>query len=148
MEYNFAPMNIEYAKKIKNWRYNGFVKSIYMEPYFKNYDKENKKLKGPSNCDGYVVLSYDEIVGLFEYYFTDDILEIGLALNPKLVGKGLGKEFVYQGIKFGIKEFSYKGEYIKLTVNKKNKPAIKVYEKTGFLKYTENEDEIEMRKYV
>ncbi|MTI65635.1 MAG: GNAT family N-acetyltransferase [Firmicutes bacterium] len=147
MNYNFVSMNIEYAKKIKKWRYNGFVKSIYIKPYFENY-KENKKLKGPSNCEGYVVLSDDEIIGLFEYYFTDDILEIGLALNPKLVGKGLGKEFVDEGIKFGIKEFSYKGEYIKLTVNSKNKPAIRVYKNIGFIKYSKNEDEIEMRKYI
>jgi len=37
MEHNFKPMRIEDAKKIKNWQYNGFVKEIYMDPYFESY---------------------------------------------------------------------------------------------------------------
>lgn len=148
MAYKFIPMNLEYAHEIKEWKYNGFVKDIYMDPYFENYDKETGKTKGPGGCEGFVVTDSDKIIGLFEYYFTDGILEIGLALNPKMVGKGLGKEFVDEGIAFGIREFDYKENYVKLTVNSKNKPAVRVYEKAGFIKHNEENSEIEMRKYI
>jgi len=87
-------------------------------------------------------------VGLFEYYPKGDIIEIGLALSPELVGKGYGKDFVKQGIDFGIEHFNYQGEYIVLNVNLKNKAAVKVYKKAGFKEFKKEKDSIEMRKYI
>lgn len=145
MDFKFIPMTLDYANIIKTWEYDGYLKNIYMEPYFKNYDKTTGRMKGPGGCEGFAVLNIDKLIGLFEYYFTDGIMEIGLALNPETVGKGLGKKFIEEGIKFGIERFNYNKDFIKISVNSENKPAIKVYEKVGFKEYMKNEDEIEMR---
>ncbi|MGM0446566.1 MAG: GNAT family N-acetyltransferase [Bacillota bacterium] len=148
MKFEFVPINLEYAKEIKGWRYNGFVKNIYVEPYFNSLDEKTGKMKGPDGCEGFVVLNQDKLVGLFEYYFRGDIIEIGLALNPDFVGKGYGTKLVKQGINFGIDKFNYKEEYIMLTVNIENKPAINVYKKVGFKEHKKEENSIEMRKYI
>ena len=147
MTFKFTPMTIEYAEEIKKWKYDGVVKSIYVKPYFESYNKETGEMFGPGGCKGYGVVQENELIGLFEYYLNDEIIEIGLALSPKVVGKGMGKDFVLQGIAFGVKEFDYKEKHIKLSVNKENKPAIRVYEKAGFIKVKEDED-IEMHKYL
>ena len=148
MNYEFVPMNLEYVKKIEKWKYNGFLKEIYVKPYFDNYDKDSKVLKGPGGCDGFAVLNQDKLIGLFEYYFKEEIMEIGLAISPDIVGEGYGEEFVRKGIEFGINNYDYKKEYIQLSVNIKNKPAIRVYEKAGFVHHNNEEDSIEMRKYL
>lgn len=148
MKFEFIPMTLDYARQINTWEYSGYVKSIYVEPYFNSFDEATGKVKGPDGCEGFAGVNQNTLVGLFEYYFRDEIMEIGLALNPELVGKGFGKDFVLQGIYFGINEFKYKQKYVKLTVNIQNKPAIRVYEKAGFIEYTRKENEIEMRKDV
>lgn len=146
MKFEFVPMTLDYAEQIKTWKYNGYVKSIYVEPYFNSFDAATGRMKGPGGCEGFAVLNQGRLVGLYEYYFKDEVIEIGLALSPESVGKGLGEDFVLQGLDFGISKFNYKGEYIKLTVNIQNKPAIRVYEKAGFIEYIRKSDEIEMRK--
>jgi len=148
MKFKFVPINLEYLKKIKKWRYNGFVKNIYLDPYFKNIDEKNSELRGPGDCIGFAALNQNKLVGLFEYYLKGDIIEIGLALSPDFVGKGYGKDFVKQGIDFGIEHFNYQGEYIKLSVNQKNKAALKVYKRAGFKEYNRIDDSIEMRKFI
>lgn len=148
MKFEFVPMTLDYANQIKHWKYSGHIKSIYVEPYFSSYDEATGKMKGPGGCDGLAVLNENELAGLFEYYFRDGDMEIGLALSPDLVGKGYGKEFVLQGIDFGIKKFEYKREYIKLTVNIENKPAVRVYEKAGFIVNEHKSGDLEMRKYL
>ncbi len=46
--------------------------------------------------------------------------------------RGLGKEFVTSGIKFGSENFKYKENYIMLAVALFNKRGIKLYENIGF----------------
>jgi len=148
MNFKFVPINLEYLEEIRNWKYDGFIKNIYLDPYFENYDGNNSELRGPGGCIGFAALNKDKLAGLFEYYFRGEIMEIGLALNPALVGKGFGKEFVEQGIAFGINHFAYQGDYLKLSVNIKNKAARSVYKKAGFKEHNRESDSIEMRKYI
>ncbi len=144
MKYQFKKMTFSDAKEIASWKYKGYLKDIYMEPYFKNYNKNSKELKGPGNCDGYAVYSGYDLVGLFEYYHKDNIIEIGLALKPELAGKGLSKEFILEGIKFGIETFDYQGEFIQLSVDIRNEEAYYAYMKVGFKEVAKDGEEIIM----
>lgn len=145
MDYEFEPLKIEQARVIDEWKYKGVVKEIYMDPYFASFEKGDIVLEGPGGCEGFAVYDEDEIIGLFEYYTTDNIMEIGLALNPKYVGKGLGLEFLLAGLKFGIKNYNYKKEFIKLNVDKNNEPAVGLYKKAGFEIYNQNDDSYDMK---
>ncbi|MFO7815207.1 MAG: GNAT family N-acetyltransferase [Halanaerobiales bacterium] len=145
MDYVFKPMKITQARVINKWKYQGVVKEIYMDPYFESFEKGDIVLEGPGGCEGFAVYHKNEITGLFEYYTTDNIMEIGLALNPKFVGKGLGLDFLLAGLKFGIKNYNYKKEFIKLNVDKNNKPAIRLYKKAGFEIYKKNDDSYDMK---
>lgn len=148
MIFDFVPMTIDYANQMKAWKYDGYVKDIYLDPYFDSFNEVTGKMNGPGGCEGFAVLYEGKLAGLFEYYLKGEIMEIGLALRPELVGKGLGKDFVKQGINFGITKFKYKSKYIGLSVNINNKPAIRVYEEVGFKEYERKLDEFIMRKYL
>ncbi|TDP88951.1 ribosomal-protein-alanine N-acetyltransferase [Halanaerobium saccharolyticum] len=148
MKFEFVPINLEYLEEIKNWQYDGFVKNIYLDPYFENINENSSELRGPGGCKGFAALNKNKLAGLFEYYFKRNIIEIGLALSPEFVGKGYGKDFVEQGISFGIEHFNYREEYIKLNVNIKNRAAVRVYKKAGFKEYERKSDSIEMRIYI
>lgn len=148
MKFKFVQMTLDYAEQISAWKYDGYLKNIDMEAYFKSYDKTTGSMRGPGGCEGFAALNGNRLAGLFEFYNKDKTMEIGLALSPDLVGRGFGKEFVMQGIHFGIRQFNYGGEYIWLTVNSQNVPAIRAYEKAGFKEYKRESDEIEMHKYI
>lgn len=145
MNYTFEPININIARIIDTWKYNGFMKNIYMDPYFESYENGDIILKGPNSCEGFAVYKDDELFGLFEYYLDDKLIEIGLAINPKYIGKGLGLDFLQEGLQFCVKNYNYKKDFIKLFVNKANLPAFKIYRKAGFKIYKEFDDEYEMR---
>lgn len=90
-------------------------------------------MKGPGGCEGFVALDHkNRLAGLFEVSIADQDMEIGLALHPEKVGKGLGKSFVNQGIRFAVRHFGYTGDETRLIVNIRNKPEVRVYEKAGF----------------
>ena len=148
MKYNFKKMNMEYANEIASWKYRGFMKSIYMDPYFDNYNPETKEMKGPGDCDGFAALVDNEVIGLYEYYIKGDIIEIGLALNPKYVGKGLSKDYILQGIAFMVKEYNYKNSFVQLAVEEDNKEAYHAYLKVGFKEIKKEDEEIIMYYYL
>lgn len=156
MELKFKVMNKDLAEEMNKWEYNGeYFEELEMKHYFDSYDEATGIATGPAGCDGYAVfLENGQLIGLFEYYLKDEFMEIGLAHNPSMIGKGLGVEFVTKGIEFGIEKYDYKEEYIKLNVDEINVPAIRVYEKAGFKKIKEvvSDDgknvSMEMRKYI
>jgi len=145
MDYEFVPMKIKEARIIDEWKYKGVVKEIYMDPYFESFEEGDIVLTGPGGCEGFAVYHNNEIIGLFEYYTPDNILEIGLALNPEYVGEKLGLEFLLAGLEFGIKNYNYNKDFIKLNVDKKNIPAVSLYKKAGFEIYNKNEETFDMK---
>lgn len=156
MEFKFKVMNKDLAEEMDKWEYDGkYFEDLVMKHYFDSYDEATGIATGPAGCDGYAVFTEDgQLIGLFEYYMKDGFMEIGLAFNPSMIGKGLGVEFVSKGIEFGIETYDYKKEYIKLNVDDTNLPAIRVYEKVGFKRIKEiiSDDDgnvsLEMRKYI
>lgn len=135
---------MEYVKEIDSWNYKGFIEEVMMTPYFESF-KKTKMLKGPGGCDGFIALMDNEAAGLFEFIVKGNIMEIGLALKPNLIGKGFGTKYVKQGIEFGIQYYDIHFDSVKLVVDPKNKAAIRVYEKAGFKKVEQKENEIEMK---
>ncbi|WP_198162690.1 GNAT family N-acetyltransferase [Halobacillus mangrovi] len=144
MHFKFKPITIEYVKEIDSWNYKGFIEEVLMTPYFES-SKKNETLVGPGGCEGFVALLDNQPAGLFEFNIMGSTMEIGLALRPDLVGKGLGVKYVNQGIKFGLQYYDSHLNYIRLVVDSRNKAAIRVYEKAGFKKYEQKDNEIEMR---
>ena len=147
MKFNFVPITLEYAREIDEWHYDGKFEDLFMTPYFTSFEKDGV-FKGPGGCDGFVALLDNNVSGLFEFTVSEPIMEIGLALEPGLVGKGIGVDLVNQGIEFGLKNYQSKITVIKLEVDFKNIAAIRVYEKAGFIKVKQTNDEIEMRREV
>lgn len=143
MLFTFKPLTIEYLKEIDSWDYEGFVEEVLMAPYFDSISKTGK-LIGPGGCEGFTALLGKETAGLFEFNTQGSTMEIGLALKPELIGKGLGVNFVKQGIAFGIQYYGNKIERILLVVDSNNDAAISVYEKTGFKRIDQKDNEIEM----
>ncbi|WP_409252571.1 GNAT family N-acetyltransferase [Bacillus sp. SCS-153A] len=145
MNFTFKPLIIEYVKEIDSWNYEGFVEEVLMTPYFESYN-ETGTLIGPGGCEGFAAFLDNKPAGLFEFNIQGSTMEIGLALKPDLVGRGLGVPFVNQGIEFGIDHYQSQLNFVKLVVDTKNKAAIRVYEKAGFEEVDRTDSEIEMRK--
>lgn len=143
MEFNFKPLTIEDVKVIESWNYESYIEQVLMTPYFQSFH-ETGSLSGPGGCEGFVALLDNELSGIFEFHVHEEFMDIGLALKSSLIGKGYGKDYVNQGIKFGIQWYSSQINYVRLEVNRNNKAAIRVYEKVGFYKVNGSDDEIEM----
>ena len=71
-----------------------------------------------------------EVVGFFEFFHHDGVLQIGLGLHPDLTRRGDGLSFVMAGLSFATNKFALK--LFKLSVATFNVRAIKVYERAGF----------------
>jgi ribosomal-protein-alanine N-acetyltransferase len=148
MEFNFVPLTIEMVNEISSWRYSGYMKDIYTQPYYDNYDLETQTTKGPGGCHGFGVYDDNRLMGLFEYYFYDGVLELGLALAPDYIGKGYSKAFILAGITFGVKTYEYKLPYVQLHVDIDNESARIAYKKAGFTEVSIDNNEILMKYYL
>lgn len=145
--YKFKEITLSEVDEMCKWKYDGFMDTLYMQPYYDNYE-EGKPLKGPANCDGFSVYKNGLLFGLFEYYDKGDFVEIGLALNPEYVGKGNSLTFIQSGIDFLIGHYKYVKDFVVLSVEKGNVAAYKAYLKFGFEEVKETEEEITMHYYL
>ena len=143
MHFTFTSINMSYLKEIDSWNYEGFIEQVCMTPYFDSFNKTGR-LIGPGGCEGFAAILDNDTAGLFEFNSDGRTLEIGLALKPSLIGKGLGATFVQEGIEFGVQHYNCKHDVVKLVVDAQNKAAIHVYEKVGFAKIEQTENDIEM----
>lgn len=111
------------------WKYND-------EYAFYNVDADEEDLleflDPEARGDSYfVVLSNREVIGFFNFFCScAGTIDIGLAMKPNLVGKGVGLEFLKEGIEFARNEFE--ANTITLSVAKFNQRAITVYKRVGF----------------
>lgn len=141
MIFQFRTLDYQDLENISKWKYHPEDELFYVEPYVESY-RAGMEIRGPKNCLGFVCLEEEgALCGLFEYSFDDQgLMEIGCAFHPDYKGKGLGKDFVLQGISFGVKHFKYELAKVKLVVSINNLAAISVYRKCGFIKLKQIEE--------
>jgi len=144
-------MNGKMANDILNWKYD--------KPY-DFYNNELTEEEMMERLDGSYYALVDEFKDLIGFFcigetaqvpignqfgvYTEDFVDMGLGMNPKLVGKGNGFDFCSFIIKF-IEE-NYKSTPIRLTVAKFNLRATHLYEKLGFV--MENEFSTDFAEFI
>ncbi len=139
--YRFEEINYANVLEIESWRYSGFEKAIYMDRYHESRERGDNPLKGPRGCFGYAVFNKDNtLFGLMEYYFEKDGVYLGLAINPLFIGRGLSKQFIYEGIENLKKKHKF-DKPVKIEVHRKNIQGIRAYESYGF-KFRSRKDDI------
>ena len=83
--------------------------------------------------DHYAVLAADgTLFGVYVFSFIDGVMEMGLGIRPADTGKGLGKRFFHEGIRFGRMRYGYHGKVV-LRVAGFNARAIHLYRSAGFV---------------
>ncbi|WNF38402.1 GNAT family N-acetyltransferase [Bacillaceae bacterium IKA-2] len=138
MELFIENMNEKIARETINWKYD--------KPYdFYNNELTEEGMK--ERLDGSYYAIVDNLEELFGFFcigktaqvpignkfgvYTDDLVDMGLGMNPKLVGKGNGLEFCSFIVRYIEK--NYKDRPIRLTVAKFNHRAIHLYQQLGFV---------------
>jgi RimJ/RimL family protein N-acetyltransferase len=140
MKYKIDKMNFEQAEKISKWKY---------EDEYSIYSMDDSQETIDELLDGsyYSATGKGELIGYFCFgkaaqvpagnesgtYDDENFIDIGLGINPALCGKGLGVDFILQGIEFAKTLFN--SSKFRLTVADFNVRAIKVYERAGFIKF-------------
>ena len=132
MQYLFSPMREQFADEIIfHWHYDG----IYS---FYDMTADEEDLKIFTNIEYWkdtifaVLDENGELVGWSSFYIENEDVWISLGLKPQLTGRGLGKEFVSECVKFAKSHYKLDEQTIKLDVALFNQRAIKVYKKAGF----------------
>lgn len=142
MQLQIEKMTENKARHILAWKYE--------VPYdFYNNEETDEALEEMLDGSYYALLNeQNDVIGFFCIgknaqvpvghqfgVYVDDFVDIGLGMNPNLVGKGNGTTFCNYIIQFIRKH--YVGKPIRLTVAKFNKRAIHLYEKLGFVRVAE-----------
>ncbi len=109
----------------------GLKESVHLERAFSVVD-ENEYLVG--NCEFYDVEEDGE-----------NILVLGVQMNPSMTGKGHGQAFVQAIIDQGRERLKF--THLELAVADFNERAIRTYEKEGFRKRGSFENEIRGKNY-
>ena len=138
--YTFQPMIVDKAKQIATWKYEGMYS-------FYNMDESDEDIEELMNGNFYYATDVQgELIGFICFgdsarvsggygaglYENDEILDFGLGLKPDYTGKGIGRGFVEQGIRFLQQQFKMK--QLQLVVAEFNRRAIQVYERAGFIR--------------
>ncbi|WP_391115831.1 GNAT family N-acetyltransferase [Psychrobacillus sp. L3] len=142
MEISIEHMSEQIAKKILGWKY---------EQPFDFYNNELTYESFKEMLDGFYYALVNHNQALFGFFcigesaqvpvgnqfgvYSDDFVDIGLGMNPRLIGKGNGFEFCSYILSHI--ENNYSGTPIRLTVAKFNERAIHLYEKLGFVRKNE-----------
>lgn len=141
---HIKPLLIDEALQICQWTY---------PDEYSFYDVEDSPDARNELMDGtyYAVKAKqnpNELIGFFCYgsnaqvgggrqlglYQGDDVLDIGLGMNPNLIGRGSGMLFLSAGIQFA--EAAFNPQTLRLSVAKFNQRAIRLYTNAGFVTTT------------
>ncbi len=105
-----------YDNNIQEEKVNGFLNSIDIDHFYSVIDEQGTLI---GNCEFFHVGEAPE-----------EIIAVGVQMKPSRTGKGNGLRFIEEIIEYGRVKIGY--EHLELAVADFNKRAIKVYEKAGF----------------
>lgn len=141
MPWEMHPMDHGTALAAAAWK--------YPPPYaIYNMSADKETLAEMTGGRFYAVFRDQEMVGYFcfgrsarvpwaakEGYYSQEYIDIGLAMRPDLTGRGSGLEFFTCGLEYAGVLFP--GMPIRLTVAAFNQRARKVYQRAGFIETDE-----------
>ncbi len=124
-------MTQEEAEAIAAWRY---------KPPYDFYDadadhRDMEELLDPGSARRPLFLRArraGELIGYFGFARAQDVVGVGVGLRPDCTGRGLGLDFLEQGLSFARARFAPKR--FNLAVAEFNARAITVYERAGFVR--------------
>ena len=123
-------MKEEYARQIVNWNYEDDY-AIYNLPSYEKCKEMGYDMTREDKKNNYIVYAIDgQVIFYLNMKPMNDKLYIGVGLNPKYCGQGMGNYFLEDSIKEIKKRYPRSALFIE--VRSWNKRAIKVYEKIGF----------------
>jgi [ribosomal protein S18]-alanine N-acetyltransferase len=129
VRYTIRPLRWREARAVSQWHYDGpyAVYDVNMLPAM--------ALQALFRLAGVTIYfaALDEagqLAGFFSFVPRGDAVEVGLAMRPDLTGRGLGLEFLLEGLAFARRRFAPK-QFV-LDVATFNQRAMRVYERAGF----------------
>lgn len=129
MNHDIHPMNQEEARAYLNWQYPAPY-TFYNIPAA-DQAEELQAIFADNQDDYFAVSDGERMIGMYEYSFSDGMMEFGLGLRPELTGHGRGLQFAQAGLDFGRKHYAYRGP-ITLLVADFNQRARHLYQQLGF----------------
>jgi [ribosomal protein S18]-alanine N-acetyltransferase len=139
MAYTFRPLGWRDAEIVAGWRYDGSYAFYNMaRPLLLTVVLLRPLLSLAGVCYYAVDQGGERCVGVFSFHKQGACVSIGLGLRPDRTGRGLGEDFVRDGMAFGARMF--RPAMFRLTVATFNQRAIRVYERAGFapgIRYTQ-----------
>ena len=117
-----GPVTPGEMEAINGWAY---------EPPYDFYDGRHEPVRNPERF--HVARDAEgSVVGFYYFEHKGCVLEYGLGLRPDLTGQGHGLGFFHAGLEYGRELF--RPEQIVLAVATFNERAIKVYERSSFVR--------------
>lgn len=130
MMLEFRTLTQAHALEIADdWKYDDIYSFYDMtadeEDYTEFIDEDRRNVN-----DHYEVLENNELIGFFCVIREGASIEIGLGMRPDICGRGKGKTYVMQIIRFIEQHYSF--DRLIMNVACFNQRAIKVYRSCGF----------------
>ena len=131
------------AKEISNWKYNGEY-SIYNLPSWEKMLQENYSLCDDAKRERYMgFLNEDmKLVGFVNLLDQGDSVFLGIGVNPKVCGIGIGKLITNMALIESQNKFPNKP--VVLEVRTWNKRAVSCYKSQGFRVISTKEQETKL----
>ncbi|MEI5909355.1 GNAT family protein [Bacillus spongiae] len=147
MKYKLRKRTKEDVSEFITWTYDG-VYSFYDNNIQK--EKIDSFLQSIATDRFYSVIDdQGNLIGNCEFFnvgeLTEEVIAVGVQMKPSFTGKGKGLRFIRAIIEQGRELIGY--DHLELAVVEFNKRAIKVYEKAGFKRKGDFQNNIRGENY-
>ncbi|BEP29856.1 GNAT family N-acetyltransferase [Helicovermis profundi] len=144
--FDFRLIKDEDVDKIINWKNQNDYSCYDIEKNNVDLDRLLEK----KSCEFFVALDEDEeLAGFIECSFDeDDDIDMGCALLPDLLGKGLGFDFVSECVEFLIDYYQFSGESLYTILKSEDIHSRRIFERVGFSADDESNEWVKLSIYM